>query len=129
MVAGQAPGKVIDPFEFRRAVVRGIQSTQTDGHDLATGRRVRDAKAVKTRHGARGEADQQLEFAALVAPDEEGFLHWPRTESMVLVERLEECTHMGCRHLRNLEMRLRHRHPAGDALDAVDDEQCESARR
>src|ERR1700692_4793771 len=33
-LTGQAPGEVLDPFEFRRTVVRGDQSTQTDGHYL-----------------------------------------------------------------------------------------------
>ena len=88
-----------------------------------------DAKAVKPGLGSDGEAYNQMKFAALVANDEKGVLHSPRAEGLRIIERLEECTHLGCRHLGDLDLRLRHCHPTSTALDAVDDEQRKTARR
>ena len=90
---------------------------------------MQDAEAVESRLGPGGKTNNELKFAALLAGDEKGVLHPPRAESLLLVQRLEECTHLGCRHLGHLDMRMRHCHPASAALDAVDDEECEPPGR
>ncbi len=45
------------------------------------------------------------------------------------MQRLEEGAHLGGRHLRHLDVRMRHCHPARTTLDAVDDEKSQPARR
>src|ERR1700722_17134934 len=128
-LAGQASGEVLHPLEFRRAVMLGIQSPQRVGQNLAAGCRMHDSEAVEARLGSGRKADQQGEFAApvgrgvtLVACDEEGILHAPRAEGLALMQRFEECAHLGCRRLCHLDMGRCHGHPARTALDAVDDE-------
>src|ERR1700677_3081101 len=110
-LAGEASGEALHPFEFSRAVMLGIQSAQGVGQNLAAHSRMHDSETVETGLGSGCKADQQVKFTAavsggvtLVARDEEGILHAPRAEGLALMQRFEECAHLGCRRLRHLDM-------------------------
>src|ERR1700691_2401830 len=116
----QAPGKVLDPFEFRRAELRVVQAVVTDGRDLGAGRPVQDAERVELMVARGGKAQHDLKLTALFAGDEVGVLRSPCAEGVELVQRFEKGTHLSRGRFAVLDLRLpRDGRPAGPALDAV----------